>query len=308
MSLPRIALCIVTFHSAPLIKDLVASIPGGAEGTDWTLVFADNDSSDDTVAEIERWAPDAVLIETGGNLGYSGGLNAAIRAAGEQDGYLVLNADVRLTPGCVATLFDALGDGVGIAVPRLIDGTGKAIWSMRREPTLLRVWADALIGAERAGRVGQLGEVVTNETLYETPCRTDWAEGSTQLIGAECWRATGEWDESYFLYSEETEYNLRARERGYSVLYVPTAMAQHLKGGSADNPRQWSLLVLNKAMLYARRHGPIASFLFWFALVVREGGRAAIGKQTSRAALRDLVRPHRWREPRGPKWLTGVKV
>lgn len=308
MTQPRVALCVVTFHSAPLIKDLVTSIPQGAAGTDWTLVFADNASGDDTVAEIARWAPEAIVIETGGNLGYSAGLNAAIRAAGEQDAYLILNADVRLGPGCVAALFTALAQDVGIAVPRLVDGAQTLIWSMRREPTLLRAWADALLGAERAGRFRELGEVVTDPTQYESARRTDWAEGSTQLISAACWRDTGTWDESYFLYSEETDYDLRVRDHGYSVLYVPTAVAQHLKGGSAENPRQWSLLVLNKAKLYTRRHGRLAGALFWLALVVREASRAAQGKRTSRAALRDLLSPHRWREPRGPLWLDGVRT
>lgn len=308
MSRPRIAICVVTFHSAPLIEDLVASIPQGAEGTDWTLVFADNASGDETLAEIARCAPTATVVETGANLGYAGGLNAAVRAAGRQDAYLILNADVRLTPGCVATLFAALGDGAGISVPRLIDADSELIWSMRREPTLLRTWCDALIGAERAGRLGTLGEVVTDATLYDSPQLTDWAEGSTQLVSAECWRVCGPWDESYFLYSEETEYDLRARDRGLAVRYVPSAVAQHLKGGSAESPRQWSLLVMNKARLYARRHGPIPSMLFWLALVTREGSRAVLGKRTSQAALRDLLNPRRWREHRGPEWLAGVRL
>lgn len=308
MTRPRIAICVVTFRSAELIEDLVASIPGGAEGTEWTLVFADNASGDDTLAEIARCAPTATVVETGGNLGYAGGLNAAVAAAGDQDAYLILNADVRLFPGCVATLFNTLGGTVGIAVPRLVDGDGRLLWSMRRQPSLLRIWADALIGAERAGRIGSLGEIVTDPDRYDTAQFPDWAEGSTQLVSAECWRACGPWDDSYFLYSEETEYDLRVRDFGYVVGYEPGAVARHLKGGSAESPRQWSLLVLNKARLYARRHGPVASVLFWLALVVREGSRALLGKLTSRAVLRDLLTPRRWRERRGPDWLAGVRL
>ncbi len=186
---PRVAICVVTFDSAALIAELVASIPAGAAGTRWTLVFADNASTDDTLAQIRRWAPGAIVVETGGNLGYAGGVNAAVHAAGDQDAYLILNADVRLTRGCVRTLFDALSHEVGIVVPRLIDARGQLIWSMRREPTAMRAWADALIGAERAGRVPALGEMVTDPHLYASARATDWAEGSTQLIGAHCWRA-----------------------------------------------------------------------------------------------------------------------
>ena len=307
MTKPRIAICVVTFNSAALIEDLVLSIPSGAEGTDWTLVFADNASADETLAEIALHAPNAVVVQTGVNLGYSGGLNAAVRAAGVQDAYLILNADVRLMQGCLVTLFAGLRDDVGITVPRLVDGQGAPIWSIRREPSLTRAWADALVGAERAGRIAGLGEVVTDASAYDTARVVDWAEGSTQLISAECWHRCGEWDESYFLYSEETEYDLRARDRGLLTRFIPAATAQHLKGESAASPQLWSLLVLNRARLYARRHGPLASLLFWLALVVRESSRALLGKATSAAAVRDLLRPRRWREPRGPKWLEGVR-
>lgn len=308
MNVPRIAICVVTFNSAPLIEDLVESLPAGADGTDWTLVFADNASSDSTIDEITRCAPDAALIRTGGNLGYAGGLNLAVEAAGEQDAYLILNADVRLTEGCVLQLFHALDEGRGITVPRLIDGEGALLSSIRREPSLPRLWADALIGGERAGRIGTLGEVVTDPAAYDSPVQVDWAEGSTQLISAKCWRVCGPWDTSYFLYSEETDYDLRARDAGLPTWYIPTAVAQHLRGDSAVSPRLWSLLVLNKSKLYSRRHGRVASALFWLGLVVRESSRAAIGKSTSRAALRDLLRPARRHQARGPQWLDGVRT
>ncbi len=308
MAEPRVAVCVITYHSAPLIAELVQSVPTGAAGTDWTLVFADNASGDDTLAEIARCAPGAVVVSTGGNLGYAGGVNAAIRAAGEHDAYLILNADVRLEPGCVASLAAAVTAERGIVVPRLVDAEGRLIWSMRRRPSLTRAWADAIIGAERAGRIGSLGEVVTDPERYAVAGATDWAEGSTQLISADCLRDCGPWDESYFLYSEETEFELRAGDHGYTTWFEPAAGARHLEGGSADSPRQWSLLVVNKVRLYRSRHGRIASACFWLATVAREGSRALLGKRTSRAAVRDLVSPARMRQPKGPEWLLGVRV
>lgn len=308
MNRPRIAICVVTFNSAELIEDLVDSLPDGARDTDWSMYVADNASSDDTVAEIRRRAPAATIVETGGNRGYAAGVNAAVAAAGDQDAYLILNADVRLKPGCLATLFSSLGPGIGLVVPRLLDAEGETIWSMRREPTVLRAWADALVGAERVGRSRLLGEMVTDPELYSSARTTDWAEGSTQLMSRECWEVCGPWDESYFLYSEETEFDLRARDRGFAVLYQPAAVATHLEGGSAGSPRQWSLLVANRVRLHRARRGAVAAAGFWLASAVREGSRALLGKRTSRAALRDLMRPARLRQPRGPEWLADVRV
>jgi GT2 family glycosyltransferase len=304
---PRIAICVVTFNSAELVPDLVRSLPAGADGTDWRLVVADNASDDGTVAAVRRWAPDATIVETGANLGYAAGLNAAVRAAGDQDAYLILNADVRLQPGCLRTLHDALSADVGIAVPRLLDAEGELIWSMRRAPSVLRAWADAIVGAERVGRIPALGEVVTDPGLYRVAGPTDWAEGSTQLISAACWRAVGEWDESFFLYSEETDFDLRAGDHGLRTWYEPAAVAVHLEGGSAGSPALWSLLVVNRVRMFGRRHGRVSSGLFWAAAVAREGSRAVLGKATSRAALRCLLDPAWMRRPANADWLRSIR-
>jgi len=307
-TMPKVAICVVTYNSATLIADLVNSLGRGTEGTSWSLVFADNASSDNTVTEIERHAPSATVVHNGANLGYAAGVNAAVHAAGPQDAYLILNADVRLDPGCVLDLYETLTEDIGIVVPRLTDARGALIFSLRRAPTVLRAWGDAILGAERAGRFPALGEIVTDPKSYQHAHATEWAEGSTQLISADCWRACGQWDESYFLYSEETEYDLRVREFGLMTWYQPEASAQHLEGGSAGNPRQWSLLIANRVKLYGASHGRLSTFAFWCATVVREGTRSLLGRRTSRAAFGDLISPARLREPRGPEWLAGVKT
>ena len=308
MTAPRVAICVVTYNSAPLIADLASSLERGTAGVTFTLVVADNASGDDTVSEIHRHAPRATVVRNPGNLGYAAGVNAAVRAAGPQDAYLVLNADVRLDPGCVLALFETLTPEIGIVVPQLRDARGVLISSLRRAPTVLRAWGDALFGAERVGRFPRLGEIVTDPNAYGSEHSTDWAEGSTQLISAACWRACGEWDESYFLYSEEAEYDLRVRDFGMVTWYQPRATAQHLEGGSADNPRQWSLLVANRIKLFRSMHGRVSTAAFWCAVVLREASRSMIGKHTSRAAVRDLISPARLRERRGPDWLARVRA
>lgn len=300
----RVVVVVVSFNSAELLPGLVASLPAGLDGVAWQLVVADNASGDDSVAVVRAAAPEAVVVETGSNVGYAAGINRAVAAAGPHTAVLVLNADVRLQPGCVRELLAVLErPGIGIVVPRLVDGHGRLIASMRREPTLRRALAEALVGNERAGHHPSWGEMVMDPACYETQRDTDWAEGSTQLISAECWRACGSWDESFFLYSEETDFDLRARDAGYRTRFVPTARAVHLEGDSAGSPRLWPLLVVNRVRLYRRRHGLVRTVAFWAAVVVREGTRAALGRETSRAAVRALLNPRRMRQPAGASWL-----
>jgi N-acetylglucosaminyl-diphospho-decaprenol L-rhamnosyltransferase len=286
----HVAVVVVTYNSAQVLPGLLESLPSGLSGVAWHLVVADNASSDDSVGVVRRLAPAATVVETGRNGGYAAGINAAVAAAGPHTAVLVLNPDVRLEPGCVSTLLDVLDrQGVGIVVPRLLDAQGEVIASMRREPTVLRALGDAVLGATRAGRWPVLGEVVTAEGPYAREQATDWAEGSTQLVSAACWQACGPWDERFFLYSEETEFDLRARDLGFETRYVPTAGAVHLEGGSATTPWLWALLVVNRVRLFRMRNGAAHTALFWLVLLARELSRAVLGKPTSRAAVRALL-------------------
>ncbi|GLW35710.1 glycosyltransferase [Actinoplanes regularis] len=296
-----ILVAVVTYNSERLIADLIAGLRSGLDGMKWHLTVADNASADGSVALVRSLAPEATVVEMGRNAGYAAGINAAVAASPAYDAILVLNPDVRLTPGCVPRLLAALRTpGTGIAVPHLVDGSGTLIHTQRREPSVLRTLGDAFLGARRAGRFRLLGEVVTDPRAYDVETFTDWAEGSTQLISAECWSRIAPWDESFFLYSEETDFALRARDAGLRTRYIPDAHAVHLEGDSRVSPGLWALLTLNRVRLFRRRHGRVRTSAYWAALVLRESSRAALGKRPSRAATRDLLTPSRLREVPGP--------
>ena len=287
----RVAVVVVLFNSAEVLPGLAASLDAGLEGVDARVLFVDNDSSDNSREVAQRLVPGAAVVATGRNGGYAAGINAGAAAAGGFTALLVLNPDVRLDRGSVATLLAALETpGTGITVPRLTNGDGTLIPSMRREPTLLRLMADTVLGGTRAGRLGSLGEVVTDERRYLASTVTDWAEGSTQLISRACWDACGPWDESFFMYSEETDFGLRARDVNFATRLVPQAHAVHLEGGSAVSPPLWALVARNRSMLYRRRHGRLLGAAYHAVLVAREGSRALLGRPTSRAAFRELLR------------------
>lgn len=301
----RVVVVVVTYNSAAVLPGLLASLDAGLRGLAWELVVADNASVDATVEVARQLAPTARVLAGGRNRGYAAGINAAVAAAGgDHDAVLVLNPDVRLDPGCVRSLARALEEpGVGIAVPRLRDGEGELVRSMRGEPSLLRALCDALVGARRAGRSRRLGEIVADPAEYDRAQDSDWAEGSTQLVSRACWEACGSWDESFFLYSEETDFHLRARDAGFRLRYVPAARAMHLGGESTTSAALWALLVANRVRLYARRRGPLRATAYWALVLLRESSRAVLGYPTSRRAVRTLLSPRRMRARRGPDWL-----
>ncbi|MFD3839312.1 glycosyltransferase family 2 protein [Streptomyces sp. NPDC058642] len=296
-----VAVIVVTWNSASVLPGFLAALPEGMAGLDWRLVVADNDSADDTVAVLRELAPDTTIVQTGRNAGYAAGINAALGAAGDYGAVLICNPDIRMRQGCAKRLVDNLGDGVGIAVPLLYEeGSDTPHRSLRRESTVLRALGEAVIGNTRAGRFPALSELVTDPAAYRHPTRADWATGALMAMSADCLTACGPWDESFFLYSEETEYCLRARDRGYATQLDPTAEAVHLGGDSQVSPRLWTLLTLNRVRLYRKRHGPLATTAFRTAVLLRETSRAALGRKASRAAATALARPGALRRTPGP--------
>ena len=283
---------IVTYNSADVLEGCLAALPAAMEGVDrWRAVVVDNDSSDGSLGVAERALPDVQCRSTGRNAGYAAAINAGAADLPVDDRLLVLNPDIRMTPGSVARLVHALeASGAGIASPKLVGPDDELAYSQRRDPSLLRVLGEAVLGGGRAGRWSALGELDTDPDHYQSQRWVDWATGAALLISAECRAAVGAWDESFFLYSEETDYCQRARRAGFGVRFVPDAVATHLGGELETSGLLRRHLVRNKLRLYARSHSTAPTLLYRGALILNEASRAARGSAPHRAGLTELLR------------------
>lgn len=286
---PTVAIVVVTWNSSKPLPGLLESLDAGMEGLRFETIIVDNDSADDTIDVAKRLRPDCRVVQTGRNAGYAAGINAGLDAAGPHDAVLVLNPDIRLTPGCVASLYAVLDERTGIAVPRIRNEDGTLALSLRREPSIPRAIGEAVLG-QRAGRVPYLGETVLAERAYHESGLADWATGACMLISHACQTACGPWDESFFLYSEETDFALRARDHGYATRFIPASEVTHLGGESRVSPRLWSVLTVNRVRLYRKRHSKAATALFWSAIMLRESSRALLGQERSKVAVKALVK------------------
>jgi len=287
---------IVTYNSYDIVADLLKTLPDALDGITWSVAVADNDSHDATVDVVRMMAPGAILVEMGRNAGYAAGINAAIMAGPPSHSVLILNPDTRLDPGSIAPMFARLRDpGVGIVVPRLLDANRQLVRTLRREPTVRRALGDTILTARRAGRFPAWSELVVEPRSYTEESSADWAAGPIMLVSRECFDVCGGWDESFFLYSEETEFCLRARDHGFKLVLTPGVETVHLGGESQTSPSLRALLVINRVTLYRRSHSAAATAAFWLVAVVREASRLALRRPSSSQALIALVNPRRAR-------------
>ena len=281
---------IVTWNSAETLARCLAAVREQTAGA-LELIVVDNASSDATRGVLERMtAPhERVLLDR--NAGYAAAHNLAIgRAAGEF--YLALNPDVFLAPAFVATLRDAVrGDRrIGAAAGKLlraddparIDSTGVYMLPSQRH---LDRGAGELDRGQYDRRELVFG--VTGAAAFYRRAMLDDVR-----IGGEVF------DEDFFAYREDADLAWRAQLLGWCCLYVPDAVARHVRRVTPERraslpPDLNRMSVRNRFLLRIKNQpaGHAARFLapaLWRDAQVI--AYAVLRERTSLPGLADVVR------------------
>lgn len=235
-----VAIAIITYQSAALTVDCLRSIEPqrSTPGLRIRAIVVDNASGDAPTIEdaigANSWSSWVTLIKAPKNGGFAYGNNLAIRSAyevGPPDYVYLLNPDTVVRKGAIGALvyFLEAHPDVGIAGSSFenIDGTD---WPIAfRFPSILSELEDGLqFGL--ATRLLRRWVVAVRMTKVAQPI--DWLPGASMMVRRTLVDAIGGFDESYFLYFEETDFCLRARRAGFSTWYVPESRVMHIAGQS----------------------------------------------------------------------------
>ena len=288
------SIIVVSYYSADDLVSLIESIDdalGGEHRGTWHLTAVNNAVDDPLASHLPR--DDRVsVVEAGGNLGYSGGINVGLANAPAARWIVFLNPDLTLHQKSLALLAEVLESGADAAVPLIVDANGQRQNSLRKEPTVLSAFGEATFGDKWASRPQALAETVRSRDSYTVPHAIDWATGAALAVRSDIVNSVGPWDaERFFMYSEETDYARRIRAGGGSIQFAPDAVVTHRAGGSGSSPELDALLEVNKLRYFRKWHGTIASLAFGGAILFRNlirphraGSRAAVRALLSRRA------------------------
>jgi hypothetical protein len=89
----------------------------------------------------------------------------------------------------------------------------------------------------------------------------DWVQSAGVLIRRAAFDQVGPLDPSFFLYSDEVDWQKRAQDDGWSILYVPDARILHheqLSHGAAAQ-RRIVEFARNRDLYVRKHHGPVAA-------------------------------------------------
>jgi hypothetical protein len=203
------------------------------------IIVVDNGSTDDSVAQIRAAHPDITLLETGANLGYGEGNNIGMRYALVQNmAYVVLlNNDAFVRPDTLQLLVAAAE-----ADPTIATTGGKVLYASAPH----RIWA--------VGRVVLPTESDTDDGGFDAPMDVTYIAGCCMVIRCEVLKRVGLLDPEFFIYFDEYDWCVRARNLGYRARYVPEAMLFHAVSTTIGqhSPLYYYLFTRNKLRFWER--------------------------------------------------------
>lgn len=219
----RVSVVLITFNSAAYLPRCLAGIKQ-QNHVDLELIVVDNASTDDSRQRVSG----AKVIANDVNRGFAAAANQGI-AASAGDYVLLLNPDVFLRESYIRALVEALearGEPWGSATGKLLSAHGAEI-----EPT---------------GRIDSKGIRMTRSGRHldiDNGQPDDRAEaGEAEVFGVSA--AAGMYrrsfledvamegqvfDEDFFVYREDADLAWRGRLLGWRALFVPAAVAYHVR-------------------------------------------------------------------------------
>ena len=246
----------------------------------YRVTVVDNSSSPETRAVVERHG--ARYVDPGENLGFARAVNLALCSRSAGADVLLLNPDASIAPAGIEQLRSVLrGDtsAACVAPSQHAPGSSKADQVCWPFPSPARAWIEAVGCARFASS-------------------WDFVIGSVLLLRSEAIDDVGGLDEGYFLYAEETDWQLRATRRGWTILFAGDVGAEHVGAGTGGDPTAREMRFHASHERFVRKwYGSGGWQLYRAAQVLGAGLRALVRRGEAGAADRLRLRLYYLRGP-----------
>ncbi len=193
------------------------------------MILVDNGSTDGSIERIQKEFPDYKYILNEENLGYSKAMNIAIKYALSKgaDYIFPLNNDARIKDeGCFEELinFAESDSKIGIVGPRFIFPSGSY------QPSAYNIFMPSIVYLFLPNALANFILFGFGRQFYKTK-EVLWVSGMF-LIKKKLIENLGLFDERFFMGGEDVDYCLRARKKGWKIIYFPKKTLIH-KGGES---------------------------------------------------------------------------
>jgi GT2 family glycosyltransferase len=270
--LTDVSIIVVSYNAREHLERCLAKVADGPH----EVIVVDNASTDGSPALVRSKFPSVRLVEPGENRGFGAGNNEGMRVAGGRY-FLLLNSDAWPVGEAIEELvsFADARPQLAVAGPRLVGLDGRVQSSVRGFPTVWRLATEYFFLRKLAPRSRAFNAFYGAGFDYASTRQADFLMGAVLLLRREAIVQVGDFDEAFFMFSEETDLCYRMREAGWTVEFDPASEFVHV-GGASTKP-EWGRMYreqLRGHLLFLAKHGSLrqaerARKLMMHALKVR---------------------------------------
>lgn len=331
-----VAVIVLNYNGWEYTVECLESL-GHLDYENWWVVLVDNGSSDDSVERIRDWARGevrvdspylrergwpkpvgvveyegepagtgqageeearVVLIRLRENRGFAAANNVAVRYVLRRgaDWTWLLNNDTVVAPDSLRQMLKDGQSDARIAVvgckllyydrPDIIQAAGGGRFSF---------W----LGVSR-----NYGFQHADGEKWTEPFEPQYVSGASMLVRAAAWRHVGAFDEQFFFYTEEVDWQFRARSLGWRAVYAPGARVYHREKGTAGSGEFAYYHNTRSNILLCRKYAPYSLVAAIPVTVARAGrlfvrGRGIEGLAVLKGLRSGLRRMGQSSEPEG---------
>jgi len=255
----KLSIIIVSWNVKQLLRECLQSLVSSEQGLDLEIIVIDNHSTDGSAEMVRTDFPAITLIHSEKNLGFAAANNIGLAQA-TGDFILLLNPDTVAPAGSLIALVQYLESHpeVGIVGPRITNPDGSSQSSVRGNPTGYNQLYVLLKQINVLPWLPGLREYLRHDFDYTQTQSVDQLMGAALMFPKSLIQKIGVLDEKFFLWFEEVDFCLRAKQAGLQIIYLATSQISH-QGGASFGQR----LTLDKQkifnqslVLYLKKHRP----------------------------------------------------
>lgn len=249
---------IVNWNSDIQLKSCLEAIER-TQKTGFTLnriVIVDNASSDASLSYIKEFTLPITLIKNSQNLGFAKACNQGAKSS-QADYLLFLNPDTVLFSNSLSAPIQFMevptNRSIGIVGIQMVNEYGSPMLSAARFPTF-RIMFGKITGLAYLFKSVFPSHHLSSTELTHSQI-IDQVIGAYFLIRRELFFQCNGFDERFFMYFEEVDLSLRAKQIGFASYFLSEISAFHKGGGSSSKAQTMRLYyLLRSRFLYAFKH------------------------------------------------------
>jgi len=226
------------------------------------VIVVDNGSTNESVAQIRSAFPEVELIETGKNLGFSGGTNVGLRAALKEDAEFLwlLNNDTICPPDTVRKL-------VNCAMANQDAGLIGTVLFYAHNPKEVQAWGGGKVIPWVA-----YSKHFYSPTKFEKNCYVTFA---SVLARRAMLKEIGLMYEGFFMYFDDADLCMRMQKTKWKIAIAEDTAVLHKEGASNPNKETYfmSKTVTVAGLRFIRRHSRWAFLGMPVYFALRVGNR-----------------------------------